>query len=159
MPRVSDSDTVPRHTCCLLLALALFSCTVDRTQNPWLNPRSSEVAAERWQQLPDARFREVTGEARAEAVRMLESEPAQRIPGRDVHRFVAAGALDQPSGRFYLLRAVRTNQNSTCEVLVRGRAVTVRCTGAPSGASVQTAVIADLEQPPERLYVEFSAAE
>lgn len=152
---------MPRHAYCILLALSLLSCTSDRIENPWLNPRPAEAAKERWQELPQPRFREVTAEVRAEAVRMLAAEPVQRIPGRDVHRFVSVDFSGQPSGRFYLIRAVPiAGQNGSYQILTRGRAVTVRYNGLGGGhTTVQSAVVADLEQAPERVYVEISVAQ
>lgn len=137
------------------LALVVLSCS-GRIDDPWLNPRSADVAGERWQELPPTRYREVTAETRAEAARMLANEPAQRLPGRDVHRFVPADFSGQPSGRFYLVRAVRTAQNGSYQILTRGRAVTVRYRALEGGsAALQSAVVADLDQAPERVYVEL----
>ena len=152
---------VTRTICCAAvgaLTLILASCSSGRIEHPWLNPRPAEVLNERWQALPAARFREVTSENRGEAVRMLEAEAGQRLPGRDVHRFVPADFSGQPSGRFYLLRAVRTSgPDGSYQILVRGRAVTVRYAATAGGsATVQSAIVADLEQAPEQVYVELN---
>lgn len=152
---------MPRHASCILIALLSLSCTSDRIENAWLNPRPAEAVKERWQELTQARFREVTGDMRAEAVQLLAAEPVQRLPGRDVHRFVGADFSDQPSGRFYLLRAVTAGQNGSYQILTRGRTVTVRynALGGGNTTTVQSAVVADLEQAPERVYVEISVAQ
>jgi hypothetical protein len=150
----------PSSAALFALGLMLVACSSGRIENPWLTPRPEDVVSERWQELPPARFREVTTDIRAEAVRMLATDAVQRLPGREVHRFVPAGFADQPSGRFYLLRGVRTaGQTGGYQVLVRGRAVTVRYSAlAGGGETIQSAVVADLEQAPERVYVEVSVA-
>jgi hypothetical protein len=139
-------------------SVILIACSWNRAENPWLNPRPADLAGERWQELPQARFREVKADMRTEAVRMLATDPVWRLPGRDVQRFLQADFSDQPSGRFYLLRAVSTaGQNGGYQVLIRGRAVTVRYAARAAGtATVQSAVVADLEHAPERVYVEVS---
>jgi len=144
-----------------VLIAAALSCTSTRIENPWLNRRPNDVLNQRWQPLPPQRFREVAAEMRGEAVRMLENEASQRLPGRDVPRFVAGDIFGQPVGRFYLVRAVRTpGQNGSYEVLTTGRAVVVRFSVlSGSSETVQSALVVDLTQAPETVYVEISIAQ
>ena len=161
----SAIGSVARTCSCAVAALAVtvgaLSCKAGRVQNPWLNPRTGELLNSRWQELPAERFREVAaGEARAEAVRMLATDAAQRLPGRDVQRFVPGDVFTQPVGRFYLLRAVgAAGQHGSYQVLTSGRAVTVRYNGlAGSSDTVQSAILADLQNTPENVYVEVAVA-
>ena len=154
---------MPRPICCaLLFALisGVLSCTSNRVENPWLNPRPEDVRSQRWQEVPPQRVREVSGDTLAEAVRMLESEAAVRLPGRDVQRFVPGDVFGQPMGRFYLVRAVRTGgQDGSYEVLTTGRAIAVRFSAlSPGAGTAQSAVVVDLLQAPDAVYVEVAVA-
>lgn len=162
--RYNEAAPVTRPICrAVLLSLiaSAVSCSSNRIENPWLNPRPSDALSQRWQQVPPQRFREVTSEMRAEAVRMLESEPSQRLPGREVQRFVQSDAFSQPVGRFYLVRAVRTaGENASYEVLTTGRAIAVRFSGVSGkSATAQSALVVDLLQAPDTVYVEISIAQ
>ena len=142
------------------MSFSVLACSHDRIENEWLNLRPAEVANSPWQELPSQRVHEVRLEMREEAVRLLANEAIRRLDAEEVQRFVTDDVSNQPGRHLYLLRAVTTPaQNGTYSILTNRRMVAVTYSALSSStATVKSAVVVDLEDTPERVYVEISIA-
>jgi hypothetical protein len=144
----------------LVTSLTAVSCSSERAGEEWVRFRAPEAINSAWEALPPNRIHEVPPDVLDEAIASLATEAGRLLSEQEVRRFLRA-EVPNLARRWYLLRAVRTpTGNGEYHVLTRGRAVVVRYeASSKSNRTVKSAIVVDLDESPDSLYVEISAGQ